>query len=310
MRKLVAFVLSLTLLMPLASCGSGSGEGEWLSFRDSLGNEVALDAPPRRVAVLFSSLADMWLLSGGEIAITVGESVERGFAPSEVLLVDTGAGKHISSELLISYEPDLVIYSADIPAQLDAAELLREVGIKAAGFKVENFSDYLSVLDIMTDITGNKEAYREYGSDLARKIDALISSAKDKPSRKILFIRAATSSKATKAKRAEDHFVAAMLEELGCQNIADSAEILLDGLSIEHILRENPDMIFISSMGNEEAVRAYFDEVLEGELWQELSAVKEGRYYYLSKELSQYKPNSAWYEAYLELWEILYGNEK
>ena len=57
-------------------------------------------------------------------------------------------------------------------------------------------------------------------------------------------------------------------------------------------------------------IRAYFDEVLEGELWQELSAVKEGRYYYLSKELSQYKPNSAWYDAYLELWEILYGNEK
>jgi iron complex transport system substrate-binding protein len=83
--------------------------------------------------------------------------------------------------------------------------------------------------------------------------------------------------------------------------------MLLDGLSIEHILAENPDYIFISAMGNEDTVRAYFDTVLESPLWQELSAVKEDRYYYLPKELSQYKPNAEWYEAYLLLWEIIYG---
>ena len=121
-------------------------------------------------------------------------------------------------------------------------------------------------------------------------------------------MRAATSAKSTKAKRAEDHFVAAMLRDLGCINIADSAEILLDGLSIEYILREDPDIIFISSMGDEAAVRAYFDSVLESDLWQELRAVREGSYHYLSKDFSQYKPNAEWYSAYLELWEILYEN--
>ena len=61
-------------------------------------------------------------------------------------------------------------------------------------------------------------------------------------------------------------------------------------------------------MGDEAAVRAYFDSVLDGDTWQELRAVREGSYYYLSKEFSQYKPNAEWYSAYLELWEILYEN--
>lgn len=306
MRKALSFILSAILLLSLLSCNGGSGEGKYITFRDSVGATVALDKKPERVAVLFSSFADMWLTAGGEIAVTVGESVERGFVDSDVLLVDSGAGKHISVELLLSYEPDFVIYSADIPAQLNAASTLRGAGIAAAGFRVENFSDYLSVLDIMTDITGNKAAYEEYGVRVGERISALISAAADMPSRKILFVRAATSAKSTKAKRAEDHFIAAMLDELGCVNIADSAEILLDGLSIEHILREDPDVIFISAMGNEEAVRAYFDTVLSSELWGELGAVKNKNYFYLPKELSQYKPNSAWYEAYVALWEILY----
>ena len=43
--------------------------------------------------MLFSSFADVWETAGGRVDITVGESVERGFAPEDVLLVDDGAGK-------------------------------------------------------------------------------------------------------------------------------------------------------------------------------------------------------------------------
>ena len=308
MRKIFDLIITLSISLSLVSCVGDERDGEYITFTDSLGNNVALDEKPTRVAVLFSSFADMWILSGGEVSITVGESVERGFATPDVLLVDTGAGKHISTELLLSYEPDFVIYSADISAQLDAARILRDAGIAAAGFKVDNFRDYISALDIMTDITGNKDAYREYGVKIGEQISSLLTLAEEKNAKKILFVRASTSAKSTKAKRAEDHFVAAMLEELGSVNIADTAEILLDGLSIEHILVENPDIIFISTMGDESAVRAYFDSVLQSEVWGELDAVKQNRYYYLPKDLSQYKPNSDWYEAYLLLWEILYEN--
>jgi iron complex transport system substrate-binding protein len=184
MRKITAFFLAFALFLTLFSCSASERSSDYFSFYDALGNEVRLDEQPKRVAVLFSSFADMWLLAGGEIAITVGESVERGFASANTPLVDAGAGKHVSTELLFSYEPDFVIYSADIAVQVDAAKILRGAGIASAGFKVENFSDYLSVLDIMTSITERKDRYSEYGTQISEKIALLLSSAEQKSRRR------------------------------------------------------------------------------------------------------------------------------
>ena len=305
LRKIsLLLILALSLSM-LFSCEK-IDTGESVSFVDSLGNAVALDGAPERVAVLTSSLADMWLLSGGEVSISVGESVEREILPDDTLLVDTGAGKRVSAELLVSYKPDFVIGSADIDSQRDVAKTLRAAGIPCALFRVDSFSDYLSVLDILTDITEDKGAYQLFGADIKEKIDALLLSIPDSE-KDILFIRAATSAKSTKAKSADQHFVAEMLSELGAHNIADDAPILLDGLNMESIIAADPDIIFVSAMGDEAAVREYMDGFFEESAWSTVSAVKNGECHYLPKEYSQFKPNAEWYEAYLMLWEILYA---
>ena len=302
--KLICLIFVSVFL--LCTCAKKDEKTPFITFTDSVGREVVLYERPTKTAVLFSSFSDMWSLAGGEVSITVGESVERGICEENVLLVDKGAGKSINLDLLISYKPDFVICSADIALQSSASEILCAAGIPCASFRVESFSDYLSVLDIMTDITGNKEAYKKYGLDLKESIDALISNATHEESKNILFIRAGTTAKATKAKRAEDHFAAKMLKELGSYNIADNAPVLLDSLSMEEVLRENPDCIFITTMGNESLAKEYMDSLLSDDLWQSLDAVKNGRYYYLPKELFQFKPNEKWYEAYYTLWEILY----
>ena len=41
------------------------------TFEDSSGNSITLSGKPERVAVLFSSFADIWRLSGGECYVTV-----------------------------------------------------------------------------------------------------------------------------------------------------------------------------------------------------------------------------------------------
>ena len=277
------------------------------TFEDSSGNSVTLREKPKRPAVLFSSFADVWRLSGGECYITVGESEERGYAEENTLFVDSGAGKTIDNELLISYEPDFVIVSADIPAQAETAELLRSYGIPCAEMRVESFSDYLYMLKICTDINEVPEAFTEYGTNLSYRIDDIFSKLPESNEQKrILFIRSGSSASSAKAKTADKHFAACMLEELGAYNIADNAEILLDGLSIEEILNEDPDMIFVVTMGDEEAAKVYMDSVFESPAWQSLSAVKNQKYYYLPKDLFQYKPNEKWYDAYLYLAELLY----
>ena len=93
----------------------------------------------------------------------------------------------------------------------------------------------------------------------------------------VLFIRAGSGYSATKAKTAKDHFVGGMLEELGAVNIADEAGALSEGLALESILLNQPDVILIVPQGNEEAARAYMDSLLEESGWRDLEAVKNGR---------------------------------
>ena len=262
---------------------------------------------PERVAVLFSSLAEMWTDAGGTVSITVGESVERGFAPEGTPLVDSGAGKNINMELLLTLEPDLVICSADIPAQAEVSEFLNENGIKAIAFHVETFDDYTNVMRQMTCITGNAEAYEKYVTDQRNQIDSLLSSNNliSSDGKTFLFVRAGSSAASTKAKLAEDHFACAMLEEFGCENIADAAPILLDGLSMEAVISADPDYIFFSLMGDADAAVANVHSLLESDVWQSLSAVKEGSTVILPKELFHFKPCGRWSEAYSYLADII-----
>ena len=307
----MAIVLCMALLCGCAGGTNGKTEqgNAPYHFTDSTGAEISLAAKPQKVAVLFSSFAELWQIAGGTVAITVGESVERGFADRAAQLVDSGAGKTINNELLISYQPDFVICSADIAAQKETAQILRENGIPAAAFRVESFEEYLSVLKICTEISGNTEAYRLYGTEQKTQISALLEEAAQYAAadrKKILFVRAGSAYNATKAKTADENFVCKMLNELGTYNIAENAPILLDGLSFEEILSENPDYIFFSVMGKEEAARAYVETLLQETPWKTLDAVQKENYAFLPKELFHFKPNAKWAEAYGYLAGLLY----
>ena len=282
------------------------------TFTDSAGREITLPAPPERVAVLMSSYAEVWELAGGTVSITVAESVDRGFAGEDALLVDDAAGKSIDAELLLRYEPDLVIGSADIQAQAEVCGLLADAGIPAALFRVDVLEDYLAMRKICTDITGNREAYEIYGQEMSDRAAGILAQAEaylteqggEAP--RILFIRAASKYSATKAKRAPDNFVCVMLDQLGTYNIADNAPLLLDGLSLEEILREDPDYIFLTTMGSEEAARSYIAELFAQDGWKDLTAVAEGRYDFLPKDMFHFKPNARWADAYAYLAGLLY----
>lgn len=304
MKKLCKLLCLFLAALILTSCTPDTppaATGDIL-FTDSTGHEVTLTQAPKKVAVLLSSFAEIWQLAGGEVAVTVGESVERGICKEGVTLVDEGAGKSVNTEVLIAAKPDLVILSADIPAQAEAAALCRTAGIPVAEMRVECFAEYLSMLKICTDLTGRSDLYAQHGTAQAAQIDALIA-AKPLAGSKILFVRASTSARSVKPKSGADHFAAAMLAELGAANIADGTPLLADGLSMEYILAEDPDHIYFTSMGDEQASRAFVEEMLKSPEWQALTAVKNGNYTFLPKENFHYKPNQSWAQSYALLCE-------
>lgn len=297
---------------PLAEQQAAEQPADWpVIFTDSTGAEVTLAAPPEMVAVLFSSYAEIWTLAGGTVSVTVGESVERGFAAEGAVLVDGGAGKSIDLEKLLAAKPDLIIGSADIAAQAEACRIMTEAGIPSALFRMDTFADYLSVLKICTDITKNDTAYAEHGAAVQTELEEVLASVQDylaaRPAKpEFLFIRAGSQYSSTKAKRAPENFVCGMLGELGAHNIADDAAVLLDGLSLEEILLRDPDCIFLTTMGSEEAAEAYISDLFAQDGWKDLRAVQSKNYAFLPKELFHFKPNARWAEAYGLLAELLY----
>ncbi len=293
MKRWLLVALTLLCLAALPACSGSSGE-------------IPLPKEPERVAVLFSSLAQIWQEAGGTVAITVGETVERGFAEPDALLVDTGAGKNVNLELLLRYQPDLVIGSADIPAHVEGAVLLRQAGIPVMLCRVECFQDYLAVLADMTALTGER-AGLEAALAMEAEIDGVLAAAAGRAPVRILFVRSGSTNASTKAKTAADHFACAMLEQLGCVNVADTDSLSGEGLGMEGILQADPDFVFFSLMGDEAAARAHVESLLAGEVWGRLTAVREGRAVILPRELFHFKPCGRWGEAYGYLATLLCG---
>lgn len=309
MKKLLIFLLLPCLLAGCAFSENDAEISEGYTFTDSAGDSVTVPYKPQKVAVLTSSLADLWITAGGSVDVTVYETVERGFVTENVVLVDDGAGKTVNTELLVASKPDFVLYSTELSGQIACAETLKNAGIAVAGFDVSTFDDYLNLLKICTDIMQTPDKYEEYGTKLQNEINDIITRAKgEEHTPNILFVRAGSSAKYTKAKTKENHFVCVMLDDIGTYNIAEKATVLLDGLSIEEILISDPDAILFTTMGDEESGRAYMESLVNDPLWQKLSAVKNNKVYQLPKELFQYKPNLRWKEAYSYLIGLLYGD--
>lgn len=276
------------------------------TFTDDLGREVRVDSP-EQVAALLGSYADMWVLAGGEVCAAPEDAFDDFDLELPEGTVNLGETKKLSLELLLGADPDFVLASTNTQQHLEWQQSLEGAGITTAYFDVACFEDYLRVLKICTDITGQPERYERYGTDIRDEIDGILEQHKGREPKKVLFLRASATS--IRAKGNEGNVLGEMLEGFGCVNIADTDDSLLENLSLESILLQNPDKILIVQSGDDiEGTRENIEAMFrENPLWNEMDAVKNGQVHILDKHLYNLKPNARWAEAVERLAEILYG---
>ena len=283
------------------------------TFTDALGREVTV-GETKRVAALLGSFADVWYLAGGEIIASADDAWDDFELPLPEDAINLGMTKELSLEKLFEANPDFVLASSNTQGNVEWLETLEAAGITVAYFEVNDFNDYLKMLEICTDITGRKDLYEENGLHIQQQIENVIKKSQKRIEEKgkaptVLSLRA--SSTFIRAKNSQNNVLGEMLYALGCENIADSQESLLENLSIEQIILQDPDYIFFIQQGdNKEGTEKNIENFIsENPAWSELSAVKEGRVYLLEKSLYALKPNECWGEAYEMLEEILSNEE-
>lgn len=290
-------------------CGKTSrqdSERSGYTFTDDLGYEVTVDEP-QKAAFCSGSLAEIWLLSGGELFAATADAYDEHLFEVPETTVNIGKMKSPSVETMIDLGVDFAVFSADIAEHIALRDTLENAGIATAFFSVNEFDEYLSVLKKFTDITGRADLFKQNGEAVQKQIESVVSSVSEKEQPAVLYLR--VSSSAVHAKDSTS-LAGAMLKDLGCINIADNGT-LLDDLSLEVIVKSDPDFIFVTFMGSdgEKAQKVLDDTLLSNPAWSELSAVKNGRFVILPKQLFHYRPNAKWGEAYQQLADILYRQE-
>ena len=295
-KRLLGLLLIALLLLPSIAGAEGA-------LMDDRGVAIPT-AVPRRVVSLYGSYAEAWAQAGGTLVGATEDAVsERGMDLGEAQII--GTTKEPNLELVLALDPDLVLLSLDIAAQVSAAEALEAAGVPCAAFRVDTWQDYARMMDVFTALTGRRDLYEAIVPPMEAAIAQTIASAQAQNAPTVLLLRAYSTG--VKAK-ADDNLAGAMLEDLGCVNIAARQPSLLEELTLEAIVVEDPDCIFISVMGgDEEAALAVVEETLgQNPAWQGLTAVQEGRVYVLPRDLFHYKPNARWAESYAFLYELLF----
>ena len=264
---------------------------------------------PKRVVALSSSWANLWSLAGGELmGVTADVTTDEEMKARVSLSQDyqqIGTVQKPNLEMILGLEPDLILVSEDLGAHQPVVATLEEAGIAYYELKIESFDDYLEALLDFTELTGEKERYKEYGTDLRDEIDQLIAEVPEEEKGQSALLMRAFSSGLNAI--SGEHVVCDIFEHIGISNVTETTGLMLEELSLEAILEANPDYIFILTMGDEEKAKENIRVNLEADpAWQTLTAVQNDRVVFLEKELYHYKPNEKWVQAYAGILQTVY----
>lgn len=252
---------------------------------------------PENVVALSKSVAEMWILAGGQLAGATDDALELEEVKNAVSI---GTTHTASFEAIIALNPDFVIMTQDIPSHKKLYSNLLSVGIKVYIADVKDFADYEKVLQDFTNYTGRKDLYQKNVLEVRKAIEKVISDfskasgSQEKRSASYLFLRVS----GTKNKVLKEHFGNEIFQNLGLKSIVDD-DSGLDEIGIEAIVGTDPDYIFVVYQGNQKnAQDSFYKAYQSNPAWKGLSAVKNNRVQILPKELFNFKPNARWAEAY------------
>lgn len=283
-KRAAAIVAALLAVLALAAGGAGAEE---------------------RVIALSKSNAELWLLAGGKLLATSDDVRGTEGLNEDVLFL--GDMDHVSLESIAALEPDLLILFSDEPAQKALGDAAAAIGIPVFGVDINTFRDYAGAMGELTRRTGREDLYTRNVTEVEERITRAVDRAGSRFAGKtyLLLHVSATKSKAEK----NNYFTCEMLNSLGLVNIADDSEPWNE-LSMEAIVAADPDYILVVPRGdNRKALDSFQEKFASGTVWPALTAVREGRFHVLEKELFGLKPNARWDEAYRRLTAVLGGEE-
>lgn len=291
--------------------------GDEISFYDdsNSGNLITLRRGTERVVSLYASYTTLWYETGGEVVATIGGNnaielyeyyIGRNILTTDKveIVANNSAGSSFSIEKIFSYNPELVIASNAMNGYQSVAKALKTADIPVIALDYNNFSDYLKWFKVFSFLNNQEELFETVALKALTNIKNTIINVRNNSDCEVLtlFPNASGPTACT-----AETLVGRMLLELGATNIikttSDADKV---PINLETIVAKDPDIILINCHNTkaeaQEIIEKYYSNM---PLWQSLTAVKEGKVFYLDKMLFHNKPNKLFAKAYATLGQII-----
>ncbi|WP_298461766.1 ABC transporter substrate-binding protein [uncultured Mitsuokella sp.] len=302
MKRFVVLCFALLALLVAAGCGpqasapsSSSGDKAFAVIHDAMGREVTLSKKPERIVVTSASFLEPLHEVGGDV---VGRPDSKTKMPDYAKdKASVGKVYQIDVEKVLSCEPDLVIVNKGMNEKL--VDTLENNGIQTVVLDMKSYDDVKNEVQVLAQITGEQQK----GEQLINDMDAKIQAIKDKIPQDTHRVSIIHTTNQGLSVQLEGSIAGCTARLLGWDNVAAGMTPLEKNpdaapYSLETLVEQNPEILFITSMGKIEEAKAGMEKTMaENPAWQTVDAVKNGRVYYLPQDLFLLSPGIHYPEA-------------
>ena len=305
MRLLSFFCFFFTLCaVHAAASGIVSETAESIRYRQPDGLEVTLPKHPKRVVVGYGSLVPVWYCAGGT-AVAIPEVQSKNALPEAARGLPTvGTFSTLNTEKVLELRPDLVVLINKLNSHLRLRELLTAMKIPAFTVKYDNYRDFEALTDLFRRLNNTDPARCAAARQVTDSVNRIVAQARQYPAPRFTTVFAQAAGFRAETDLAN---TSCMWSMLGGKNTVPPSDGLRTGFSIEQLLLDNPDVIFVVMMGNNKALEKKFrHEIMSQKAWRELDAHRTGRVHFLPSDLYLYLAGPRFPEAFLHLAQLLY----
>ena len=309
MIKLWAIALFTATTLLLTACGAPAAENTnagsaYTTVTDDNGRTVTFDKKPERIVVTSASFLDPLYAVGGSV---VGRPDSKSKIPDAAKEVTSiGRVYQIDAEKIIALTPDLVILNKGMNEKL--VETLAANNIKTLVIDMKSYDDVKREIGTFAALTGEKAK----GEELVRKMDADIEAVRTSIPQEKKRVAIIHSTGQGLSVQLDGSIAGNIANILGWENTAAGMPALDKNpdaapYSMETLVAQTPDIIFVTSMGEEAEIRASMEAMFaESPAWQSVGAIRDGRVYYLPQELFLFSPGIEYPKAVQYMARLVY----
>lgn len=292
MKKLLLLMLCLSLF--IAGCGgtkeTATSGNTYAAITDDTGTTVELKEKPKRIVVTSASFLEPLEAVGGA-DLVVGRPDSKTKMPEYAKnLTSVGKVYQIDTEKVIACSPDLVIVNKGMNEKL--VDTLKANGINTIVLDMKSYEDVKREVGVLAKITGETAK----GEQLIADMDNKIAAVKEKIPQDKLRVSIIHSTNQGLTVQLDKSIAGSIAAMLGWENVASGLSPLEKNpdaapYSLETLVQQNPEILFVTSMGQIDAIKASMAETMQNNpAWQTVGAVKTGKVFYLPQDLFLLSP--------------------